>query len=75
MGLQLAKLQDNNKKAKMFRFIGFSKGWKDNKGMLQYWDLPYISEIIFSELVSQHHNDLLAKHFEIDKTQELVVRK
>ena len=43
--------------------------------MLQYRGLPYIPEIIRSEVISRHHDDPLARHFGIDKTKELVGRK
>ena len=43
--------------------------------MLQYQGLPYVLEIIRSEVISRHHDDLLAGHFGIDKTRELVGRK
>ena len=32
-------------------------------------------EIIRTKLISRHHNDLLASHFEINKTQELITQK
>ena len=50
-------------------------GWEDVKGVLQYHDLPYVSEIICSKVISRHHNDLFAGHFGIDKTRELGARK
>ena len=34
MNLQLFKLQDNNKKAKMLRTGGLPKGWKEVEGVL-----------------------------------------
>ena len=40
--------------------------------MFQYQRLLYIPEIIRSEVISCHHNDLLAGNFGIDKTRELV---
>ena len=40
--------------------------------MLQYRGFSYFLEIIRSEVISRHHNDLLIKHFGIDKTRELV---
>ena len=43
--------------------------------MLQYRGLPYVLEIIYSKVISRHHNDFLARHFGIDKTRELVGRK
>ena len=43
--------------------------------MLQYQGLPYVPEIIYSEVMNRHHNDLFAGHFGIDKIRELVDRK
>ena len=43
--------------------------------MLQYQGLSYVPKIIRSEVISRHHDDLLAEHFGIDKTRELVGRK
>ena len=43
--------------------------------MLQYGSFFYIPEIIWFELISWHHNNLLEGHFGIDKTQELIVKK
>ena len=43
--------------------------------MLQYRGLPYVPEIIRSEVISYHHDDPLAGHFGIDKTRKLVGRK
>ena len=43
--------------------------------MLYYQGLPYLSEIIRAELISRHHDDLLAGHFGIKKKRKLIVRK
>ena len=43
--------------------------------MLRYQGLPYVPEIIRSDVISCHHDDPLAGHFGIDKTRELVGRK
>ncbi len=43
--------------------------------MLHYQDLPYILKVICSELISRHHEDPLAGHFDIEKTRELIVGK
>ena len=43
--------------------------------MFQFQRLPYIPEIIRSEVISCHHDDPLAGHFGIAKTRELVSRK
>ena len=74
--LQFSELQENNEEARLFRgFAGFSKDWEDIEGVLQYQELPYIPAIICSKVISRHHDDPLARHFDIDKTRELVGRK
>lgn len=42
--------------------------------MLHREDLPYLSEIIRTKLISCHHDDPLAGHFGIAKTWKFVVR-
>ena len=76
MKLRLFKLQENDKETKLLRrAAGFPGGWKDIKGVLQYQGLPYVPETIHSKVISCHRDDLLAGHFGIDKTRELVGRK
>ena len=75
MRLRLPELQDNDKEAIALRAGGLPEGWEDVEGVLQYQGLPYIPEIIRSEVISRHHDDLLVGHFGIDKTRELVGRK
>ena len=75
MRLRLPELKDNDKEAIALRAGGLSEGWEDVEGVLQYQGLPYVLEIIRSEVISRHHDDLLVGHFGIDKTRELVGRK
>ena len=76
MRLQLSKLQEKDEEAKHLRgSAGLLEDWEDVEGVLQYRGLPYVPEIICSEVISCHHDDLLVKHFGIDKTRELVGRK
>ena len=75
MRLRLPKLQDEDEEAKVLRAGGLPEGWEEVEGVLQYRGLPYVPEIIRSEVISRHHNDLLVGHFGIDKTRELVGRK
>ena len=76
MRLRLSELQENNEEAKLLRgAAGLLEGWEDVKGVLQYQGLPSVPEIIRSEVISCHHNNLLAEHFGINKTRELVGRK
>ena len=75
MRLRLPDLQGDDKQARKLRAAELPEGWEDIKGVLQYGGLPYIPEIIRSELISRHHDDPLAGHFGIDKTRELIARK
>ncbi len=43
--------------------------------VLCHQGLPYVPEIVKTELISKHHDDPLAGDFGIDKTQELIARK
>ena len=43
--------------------------------MLHYQGLPYVSEIIRTELISRHHDNPLAGYFGIQKICKLVARK
>ena len=51
------------------------EGWKEVEGVFWYRGLPCIPEIIRSEVITRHHDDLLAGHFGIDKIRELISRK
>ena len=76
MKLQFSELQENDKEAKLFRnSAGLPEGWEDVEGVLQFQGLPYVPEIICSKVINCHHDDLLAGHFGIDKTRELVGQK
>ena len=75
MRLRLPDLQGNNNQARKLRAADFPEGWEDIEGVLQYGGLLYIPEIIWSELISQHHGDPFAGHFRIDKTRELIAKK
>ena len=43
--------------------------------MLHYQKLLFVSKIIQIKLISQYHNNLLAKHFSINKNKELIRQK
>lgn len=69
MRLQFLKLQNNDNWAKTLKLAtGFLEGLEDNKQVLWYQGLPYISEIIRSKIINYYHNNLFAKYFEINKT-------
>ena len=74
MRSRLPKLQNNNEevKAPKSNAAGLLKGQKDIEGVLQYQGLLCVLELIYSKVISCHHNDLLVEHFDIDKIKELV---
>ncbi len=48
---------------------GLKDGWKEDvDGMLHHQRLPYVPEVIRTELINRHHDNPLAGHFAIDKT-------
>lgn len=75
MRIRRPKLQDDDKEAKNLRFKKLSEGWENIKKVLYYQGLPYVLKIIRSELISKYYNDLLISHFNIEKIEELIVRK
>lgn len=48
---------------------------KDTDRMLYQKDSLYIPKVIRTEPINKYHNNLLAGHFKIDKTQELITQK
>ena len=76
MRLRLQELQEEDEQAQKLRAEQPVKdGWEDINSVLHHQGLPYVPEIIRTELISRHHNDPLAGHFGIEKTRELVARK
>ena len=75
MRLRLQELQQEDNFAQKARADGLKEGWEDSEGVLHHQGLPYVPEIIRTELISKHHDDLLAGHFGIEKTRELIARK
>ena len=75
MRLRLPELQSSDNQVKKLRAVELLEGWEDIEGVLQYGDLFYIPKIIWLKLISQHHDNFLGSHFEIDKTWELIARK
>ena len=74
--MRLLKLQDDDKKAKKLRSEPvLLECWKNIKQVFHYQDLPYVLKVIYSELISRHHDNPLVGHFGIEKTQELIARK
>ncbi len=73
--LQLPELQAEDQEARKIGKEGLKKGWEEIEEVLYHHGLPYVLEIVKTELISKHHDDLLASHFGIDKTQELIAQK
>ena len=74
MRLRLQELQVEDKQAQKTR-TEHSEGWNNIDGVLYHQGLPYVPEIIQTELISRYHNDPLAGHFAIEKTRELIAQK
>lgn len=72
MKMKLTGLQNNNKHAKEIRLKRLTKSWKSFDKVLYYQGLLYVLEIICLELISNHYNNPLAKHFGVKKTQKLI---
>ena len=75
MNLLLLELQDNDEEAKILIAGGLLEGWKEVEGVLQYQELPYVPEIIRSEVISCYHDNPLTWPFGNNKTRELVGQK
>ena len=76
MKLRLQELQEEDEQAQKLRAEQPVKdGWENIDGVLHHQGLPYVPEIIRTELISKHHNNLSAGHFGIEKTHKLVARK
>ena len=77
MRLRLYKLQAKDKQARKLRAnqqLG-QQGWDNINGVLHYQSLPYVPEIIQTELISRHYDNPLAGHFGIEKMHKLIARK
>ncbi len=67
--LQLPELQAEDQEAQKLREQGLKDGWDENvDGVLYHQGLPYMPEIVKTDLIHRHHDDPLAGHFGIDKT-------
>ena len=73
MSLRLAELQESNKTIEKFKAIAeLKKSWKDVNRLLHHQKLLFVSEIIWTKLISRHYNNFLASYFDINKTKELI---
>lgn len=74
MRLRLQKLQEENIKKQKIRAEKY-ENWKKIDKIFYHQSLLCIFKLIKINLISRQHNDLLAIHFSIKKTQELVGKK
>ena len=74
MRLWLAELQELDEEARRIRAKGLN-GYKELNRVLYHQGLSFIPEIIWTKLISWHHDNPLAEHFSIDKTKDLVGQK
>ena len=74
MRLRLAEQQKSDKEAQKIRAKSL-KGYKELNGILYHQGVVFVPKTIRIKTISWYHNDLLAGHFGIDKTKELVGQK
>ena len=74
MRLRLVELQESNKEAQRIRAEGLN-GYKELDRVMYHQELLFVPKAIWTEIISQHHNNLLVGHFSINKTKDLVDRK
>ena len=75
MRLKLQELQESDSQAQKVRAEDLQESWEDIKEILHHQGLSFVPETIQKELISQHHDNLLAGHFGIKKTWEFIARK
>ena len=76
--MKLGKLQGSNTKTQKIRSEELKKGldrYKEIDRVLRYQRLPFVPEIIQTELIGQYHNNFLVDYFDINKTRKLISRK
>ena len=66
MKLRLVELQAENSQAQKIRAEKLGGNLEDSDEILQYQGLPYVLEIIKTELISRHHDNPLAGYFGIE---------
>ena len=76
MRVRLSELQKSDPKSQELKSKeNLPDGWEDIDGILYHQGLSFIPKAIQTEIISRHHDDLLAGHLGIDKTKELIGRK
>ena len=73
MRLRLQELQETNSKAQELRQQK-ADGYKEIDAIFHHQGLPFVPKAIQTELISRHHDDLLAGHFGIKKTCKLLAQ-
>ena len=74
MKLRLQELQEANCKAQKL-MQQKANGYEKIDEIFYHQSLPLVSKAIQTELISRHHNNLLAGHFSIKKTCKLLAQK
>lgn len=72
MKMRLLELHYNNKKIRKLGAKKLPEDSKNIKEILHYQDFLYVFIIICSELINRYYDNLLADHFRIENTQELI---
>ena len=67
-------MQESYPKMKELKSKDLPESWKNVEDILHHQGLLYVLEVIYSITLSRSHDNLLAKHFKIDKINELVAR-
>ena len=75
MRLKLSELQESDEEARKIRAEGLKDSYKETEGVLHHQELSFVPKVIWTELISRHHDDPLAGHLGIDKTRELIGQK
>lgn len=68
--LKLQEFQKINSEAWEIRAMQLQSGCKEVSGIPHYQRLLYLHKIVYSELISKYHNDLLIRNIEIDKSRK-----
>ena len=71
MRLRLVELQESDEEVRRIKAKGLNE-YKELDEILYHQGLPFLPEAIWTEIISQHHEDPLAEHFVIDKTKDLI---
>ena len=76
MRLRLLELKKLDKKVWSIRVAGkLQDGYAKIDGVLHYQELPFMSKIIWTEIICRHYDNPLAGHLGVYKTRELIRRK